>query len=622
MIIFPGIAPTGVKFDCDECSLTLLNRDLFIGHKVFVHGRHFCSKCFRLFQNGQEQSLHLVLEHGELPCDVCKSEGNAEKGTFTSFNDYDLHRWKDHEIFHCPFCSYIIPKESAVRTHLTGSHGYTGDNVNPESFLSRSFQVVVKQMRYHVTCGMCSVPVPRDKVLNHLIYIHKFTGGETVRLLQKCNFTLNPEVYMNLPVGEGLSEEKAEKFKFSKTTCIKEENIHDRPKNRNPGWWKNSEPCPIEGCDKRCSIMHVTLDHPGQVYCEGCHCFFDSLTAKMDHNPIKHGNNKTCRLCEKVFEKNSQLWTHTFEEHRQFSCPLCSSDAKLLPDLKSFRNHLKSKHSVHNKFFRPKDEAAIRSRLIEYPFFNLIAEKRLAQCNLCEKRHIPTSSRNIFRIHMIKFHNFTTVRAFSFYDGKDQWCVATSEMLPIPQRVASVEITPDLSYLGKQKETTNLELKKEIIIEDNHSPMELSVENVKDVTVKADKVELEEEIQVSFKCFICFENGIEKIFDAKEELVKHADEEHRNNVPDEGQQAQENNKENVESSTTAVPYKCEFCAKGFHFLSALNGHRSKAHKVSGGDNLKCGLCDTVTANKSSMKRHMIKAHPEAAGNSDFGLLCK
>ena len=73
--------------------------------------RHYCGPCQTVFKTGQEKSLHVVLKHSELKCDLCaSSSSSAKSSTFTSAVAFAQHRLREHGLYYCPFCSYIVPK--------------------------------------------------------------------------------------------------------------------------------------------------------------------------------------------------------------------------------------------------------------------------------------------------------------------------------------------------------------------------------------------------------------------------------------------------------------------------------------------------------------------------------
>ena len=65
--------------------------------------RHYCGPCQMVFPSGQEKSVHVVLKHSELRCEICGV-------TYTSKPSFAKHRYEAHGLYYCPFCSYIIPK--------------------------------------------------------------------------------------------------------------------------------------------------------------------------------------------------------------------------------------------------------------------------------------------------------------------------------------------------------------------------------------------------------------------------------------------------------------------------------------------------------------------------------
>eukprot|EP00095_Tigriopus_kingsejongensis_P008265 maker-scaffold240_size241964-snap-gene-1.16 protein:Tk08265 transcript:maker-scaffold240_size241964-snap-gene-1.16-mRNA-1 annotation:"hypothetical protein L798_05958" len=535
-------------FKCSDCEDEFLTQVSLLCHKVFLHMHHYCPFCQILFKSGQEKSVHMMMNHSEHRCDQCRTDLN-------SYHEFQAHRYVEHGIFHCPFCGYLIP-DNSLEIHLKNhfiSPEFTDGLENVVKLFDKNLQIVGKETKMTLTCHLCTKKLVRKKVFPHVRYRHNFTPDFAVAFLAQAGFTLNKEIFENVPVPAPPPPAKAPVAPKSPVSSAEETPMAKIVGSR------TNYCCPVGSCTEihNDSGLHLLIDH-GQAYCHLCDEFFANVLERNTH--VRDQHNHQCSLCEAHFNSLFKLWDHRIQVHHSYTCVFCKD--LIINSFDHFAKHWKTVHEVNNENLCRRDEFRLATLMINTVLFEINDETNVLQCNVCCKREIPLESKEIIRNHFADFHKIHLPILFYFFNGSTSFCLEKSER--------SILEAPNEDH--------------ECIVCHGHFPTNEADENE----------EIEGEVgkaPVFLSCEIC-----NKILPSMLAFSQHMRSEHKGSE-------QERNK----------PYTCDICGQSYYFLPSLNAHMSKGHKVvNGKETYPCKFCSTVTNCRTNMKRHLRRAHPEEA----------
>ena len=141
-----------------------------------MHQQHYCGECGTLLVEGEDPSAH---RHPERRCRECREDDSL----FRSAEELRLHQLRAHDMYDCPFCSFVVSRWEVVFFFFFFFGVFWG-GTQPGVLLTS-------------TTSLCHPPQCSSTVEAHLLKTHRLDlpAVDAVRMVAD-DFKVRRETYM------------------------------------------------------------------------------------------------------------------------------------------------------------------------------------------------------------------------------------------------------------------------------------------------------------------------------------------------------------------------------------------------------------------------------------------
>ncbi|XP_063834834.1 zinc finger protein 311-like isoform X2 [Ostrinia nubilalis] len=281
---------------------------------------------------------------GEYICNICKQRMPTED-KLHSHQRYHQVRYK------CPDCELVRMCPGTIREHYFATHaqGYTQSKCPhcPKMFKRpralRKHVCQVHSTRPRVTCAHCAKSYANKAVLKtHMMLLHP-KEVSAVEASKRCVCRECGKGFHSPSHLKKHSLTHSIRKDFYCVECDKsfksDETLKHHLKTALPHVNYSELPLPCQHCDKRFAIRRDLDRHVNRVHlnikpfqCDSCDKAYVNGWSLTEHKRLIHEGYKRplkypCKLCDKIFDRNSILKSHirTHTGERPYQCELCSA---------------------------------------------------------------------------------------------------------------------------------------------------------------------------------------------------------------------------------------------------------------------------------------------------------
>lgn len=304
------------------------------GRKLKKTKNHFCNRCPKAFTDSYKLRRHVSQVHlKDGPCDDCE-ENNCSIHSTTYVPQVPKINVEpnEHKKYPCDRCERVFTRIDKLRNHVACVHekmkNYVCNQCDYKAFdswkLKKHIQFVhegIKNEKKHV-CDQCGKAFVKNYDLKRLFMVH-----ENLRAFkcEQCDKRFNTKETMKGHMKD--VHIRKESFKCSK--CEKIFTKRYTLMKHNKAIHENIRPHKCEMCtaaygSKDSLENHMKSKHEEiRIKCSRCEKTFTPKPGLAYHQAVVHDKNLNkpfqCNLCDKKFEKDSQLTNHTQFFHENVS---------------------------------------------------------------------------------------------------------------------------------------------------------------------------------------------------------------------------------------------------------------------------------------------------------------
>ena len=438
------------------------------------------------------------------------------------------------------------------------------------------------------------------------------------------------------------NEEKPYPCKFCNHRCATKSGIVDHIRRHHEGWSPKVAivKCPI--CEKELTSKSMkkhmqSLHEKKRPYtCDLCGLSFalkatwkahinrkysckNRIEKTNERNSLKGKINRSCPVCEEVFESNALKVNHIAEKHPErkiYDCLFC--ETKFL-SIKHLTRHLSRKHEkehgpdIYSSLPVPKGSNRIcpickrvfKTRTIVMEHYTSVhPEAQIYNCSLCEERYLTLNGLNshIFFSHERKVTDlgcsfcgkeFTMKQELKNHvatDHKEKKYECSKCEASYRSHLSLLSHIEKVHEMKKYQCTTCGEVFETITRLESH------------IALKHDRTKL-------FKCPSCNATYIsKKVLDDHISFVHNKSTGHL--CPECGENFQEKRrmKEHILVVHEGKGFDCQFCNKTFSSGLSRQSHIRIIHEGRKPQPEKCSQCDKIFVNSGTLKKHTEAVH--------------
>ncbi|XP_063834833.1 zinc finger protein 311-like isoform X1 [Ostrinia nubilalis] len=343
--LFPGKLPTEtIYMSKKEC---MEERKKMLQNHKYLNCVYKCEDCIKGFTYKASYEKHMEKHSeasGEYICNICKQRMPTED-KLHSHQRYHQVRYK------CPDCELVRMCPGTIREHYFATHaqGYTQSKCPhcPKMFKRpralRKHVCQVHSTRPRVTCAHCAKSYANKAVLKtHMMLLHP-KEVSAVEASKRCVCRECGKGFHSPSHLKKHSLTHSIRKDFYCVECDKsfksDETLKHHLKTALPHVNYSELPLPCQHCDKRFAIRRDLDRHVNRVHlnikpfqCDSCDKAYVNGWSLTEHKRLIHEGYKRplkypCKLCDKIFDRNSILKSHirTHTGERPYQCELCSA---------------------------------------------------------------------------------------------------------------------------------------------------------------------------------------------------------------------------------------------------------------------------------------------------------
>ena len=338
-----------------------------------------------------------------------------------------------------------------------------------------------------------------------------------------------------------------------------------------------------------------------------------------ERNTLKGKINRSCPVCEEVFESNNLKIKHIAEKHPErkiYNCLFC--EAKFL-SIKNFHMHLSQKHEkehgldIYSSLPVPKGSRRIcpickrvfKKRTIVMEHYTLVhPEAQIYNCSLCEERYLTLSGLNS---HIFKSHERKVSDLGCLFCGKDFTLKQElKDHIATDHKEKKYECSKcEASFRGHSSLLSHIEKVHEM----KKCQCTTCGEVFQTITRLESHIAIKHDRTKLFKCPSCNATYIsKKALDGHISFVHNKSTGHL--CPECGENFQEKRrmKDHILVVHEGKGFDCQFCNKTFNSILTMQSHIRNIHKGRKPQPEKCSQCDKIFVNSGTLKIHTEAVH--------------